>query len=159
MHESSINSFIFNGFEPANVIYHVPTVDRFIRSFRGNSYVSVTFVYTQKKESSKKYLQELFLKWRRPTLPRVCSTIGATGLNFSVRNGQELWWWDLFHSADKALINSFAYIRKKKSPRRNIFKNSLKNGGDLLSHGYAVPSARPGLTSLFGMGRGGTPVL
>ena len=27
-------------------------------------------------------------KWRRPTLPRVCSTIGATVLNFSVRNGK-----------------------------------------------------------------------
>ena len=26
--------------------------------------------------------------WRRPTLPRVCSTIGADGLNFSVRNGK-----------------------------------------------------------------------
>ena len=31
----------------------------------------------------------LFLKKRRlPTLPRVCSTIGADGLNFSVRNGK-----------------------------------------------------------------------
>ena len=30
----------------------------------------------------------LFVKWRRPTLPRVCSTIGAVGLNFSVRNGK-----------------------------------------------------------------------
>ena len=34
-----------------------------------------------------------------------------------------------------------------------------KNGGYLLSHGCAVPSARAGLTSLFGMGRGGTPPL
>ena len=33
----------------------------------------------------------------------------------------------------------------------------IKNGGYLLSHGCAVPSARAGLTSLFGMGRGGTP--
>ena len=31
----------------------------------------------------------LFSKKRRlPTLPRVCSTIGADGLNFSVRNGK-----------------------------------------------------------------------
>ena len=36
---------------------------------------------------------------------------------------------------------------------------SRKNGGYLLSHSYAVPSARPGLTALFGMGRGGTPAL
>ena len=34
-----------------------------------------------------------------------------------------------------------------------------ENGGYLLSHFYAVPSAQLGLTSLFGMGRGGTPTL
>ena len=34
-----------------------------------------------------------------------------------------------------------------------------KDGGYLLSHCYAVPSARLGLTSLFGMGRGGSPIL
>ena len=33
-----------------------------------------------------------------------------------------------------------------------------KNGSYLLSHCYAVPSALQGLTSLFGMGRGGTLV-
>ena len=33
-------------------------------------------------------------------------------------------------------------------------KKCNKVGGDLLSHGCAVPSARSGLTSLFGMGRG-----
>jgi len=31
-----------------------------------------------------------------------------------------------------------------------------KNGGYLLSHIIAVPSTWTGLTSLFGMGRGGT---
>ena len=40
-----------------------------------------------------------------------------------------------------------------------LMRNFQKNGGDLLSRGCAVPSARPGLTSLFGMGRGGTPAL
>ena len=30
----------------------------------------------------------LQISWRLPTLPRVCSTIGVTGLNFSVRNGK-----------------------------------------------------------------------
>ena len=30
----------------------------------------------------------LLISWRLPTLPRVCSTIGVTGLNFSVRNGK-----------------------------------------------------------------------
>ena len=34
-----------------------------------------------------------------------------------------------------------------------------KTGGDLLSHLLAVPSALKGLTSLFGMGRGGSPSL
>ena len=33
-------------------------------------------------------VSRLVVKWRRPTLPRVCSTIGAVGLNFSVRNGK-----------------------------------------------------------------------
>ena len=27
-------------------------------------------------------------KWRQPTFPHLCSTIGATRLNFSVRNGK-----------------------------------------------------------------------
>ena len=30
----------------------------------------------------------LKIKWQRPTLPLLCSTIGATRLNFSVRNGK-----------------------------------------------------------------------
>ena len=35
-----------------------------------------------------------------------------------------------------------------------------KPGDDLLSHGLpAVPSAQEGLTSVFGMGTGGTPLL
>ena len=59
---------------------------------------------------------------------------------------------DLSHSARQA-------ITQKKSLQSICLEDSLKNGGDLLSHGYAVPSARPGLTSLFGMGRGRTPVL
>ncbi len=42
----------------------------------------------------------------------------------------------------------------KKSPSY-FYKGPLKKGGDLLSHPVAVPSARTGLTSLFGMERGG----
>ena len=34
-------------------------------------------------------------------------------------------------------------------------KGLVKEGGDILSHGQAVPSALTGLTSLFGMERGG----
>ena len=54
----------------------------------------------------------------------------------------------------------FGCLHKQKSPSRFLSKGfSLKKGGYLLSHGCAVPSARAGLTSLFGMGRGGTPPL
>ena len=42
---------------------------------------------------------------------------------------------------------------KIKNPGRN--RGSIKMGGDILSHTNAVPSARTGLTTLFGMGRGG----
>ena len=43
-------------------------------------------------------------------------------------------------------------LSQKKRPNRKI--GSLKEGGDLLSHRIAVPSAQTGLTSLFGMVRG-----
>ena len=44
---------------------------------------------------------------------------------------------------------------QKKPLSTNLLKEACKKvGGDLLSRGCAVPSARLGLTSLFGMGRG-----
>jgi hypothetical protein len=45
--------------------------------------------------------------------------------------------------------------------RRTLTKNQIKKpGNDLLSHRQAaVPSARQGLTSVFGMGTGGSPAL
>ena len=44
---------------------------------------------------------------------------------------------------------------RKKPLSTNLLKEACKKvGGDLLSRGCAVPSARLGLTSLFGMGRG-----
>ncbi len=49
--------------------------------------LSVKKAYTKKKPRVR-YELRAFVKWRRPTLPRVCSTIGAVGLNFSVRNGK-----------------------------------------------------------------------
>ena len=56
---------------------------------------------------------------------------------------------------------------KKADPRldrlsfevRDTFSLPSQNGGYLLSHFYAVPSTWLGLTSLFGMGRGGSPTL
>ena len=52
----------------------------------------------QRMEAQQLYMQKdslrialegvLLISWRLPTLPRVCSTIGVTGLNFSVRNGK-----------------------------------------------------------------------
>ena len=50
-------------------------------------------------------------------------------------------------------------IIKQKNPGSIKNRGSGKVGGDLLSHITAVPSALAGLTSLFGMGRGGTPPL
>ena len=51
-------------------------------------------------------------------------------------------------------------LTKKENPQAFLLKGSpFENGGYLLSHFYAVPSAWLGLTSLFGMGRGGTPTL
>ena len=49
--------------------------------------LSVKKAYTKKKPRVH-FVLRAFVKWRRPTLPRVCSTIGAVGLNFSVRNGK-----------------------------------------------------------------------
>ena len=47
---------------------------------------------------------------------------------------------------------------KTKNPDEQELIEVLKSGGYLLSHTQgALPSARLGLTSLFGMGRGGTP--
>ena len=48
---------------------------------------------------------------------------------------------------------------QKKKPPAFLLKASLKRRRPTLPHCGAVPSARSGLTSLFGMGRGGTPRL
>ena len=45
-------------------------------------------LHKQKKPSGISLEGLLSKKRRLPTLPRVCSTIGAGGLNFSVRNGK-----------------------------------------------------------------------
>ena len=55
--------------------------------------------------------------------------------------------------------NALSGKTKKRAPNSYRTQSSHENGGDLLSHGCAVPSARLCLTSLFGMGRGGTTVL
>ena len=52
------------------------------------------------------------------------------------------------------MAHGFRYGQKKAPPS---FEGGAKTGGDLLSHLAAVPSALAGLTTLFGMGRGGTP--
>ena len=50
-----------------------------------------------------------------------------------------------------------SFVKKKPCALENT--GFGKDGDDLLSHINAVPSALAGLTSLFGMGRGGTPPL
>ena len=69
----------------------------------------------------------------------------------------------------KSLLSPLSVLRqtpsetpsnKKENPQAYLLEGSpFENGGYLLSHFYAVPSAWLGLTSLFGMGRGGTPTL
>ena len=49
--------------------------------------------------------------------------------------------------------------QKKGETRKDRLPFLSKIGGYLLSHFYAVPSAWSGLTSLFGMGRGGSLTL
>ena len=50
--------------------------------------------------------------------------------------------------------------KREKIKKSESFELALsKFGIDLLSHLSAVPSALTGLTSLFGMGRGGSPSL
>ena len=62
-------------------------------------------------------------------------------------------------------VKTFELFRKINSifdPKKPVLKRTRaldKISSDLLSHFYAVPSALAGLTSLFGMGRGGTPPL
>ena len=54
------------------------------------------------------------------------------------------------------IINKILAHKKTRAHKEHGFN---KVGSDLLSHFYAVPSALAGLTSLFGMGRGGAPPL
>ena len=64
-----------------------------IKSFQNRRH-TVTFKHegwhhnTTKKSPESLLTQSSLKKRRLPTLPRVCSTIGAGGLNFSVRNGK-----------------------------------------------------------------------
>ena len=49
--------------------------------------------------------------------------------------------------------------KQKEPPQRSLQRLQSRRRRPTLPHCGAVPSARPGLTSLFGMGRGGTPGL
>ena len=63
----------------------------------------------------------------------------------------------LNHSITKSFNHLIILIYNKKS--HDLSWLLPKFGIDLLSHLAAVPSALTGLTSLFGMGRGGSPSL
>ena len=68
----------------------------------------------------------------------------------------------LIYQHTRGRLNQLLSVNyKRRKPSEISLEGFLrkKNGGYLLSHGCAVPSARAGLTSLFGMGRGGTPPL
>ena len=52
----------------------------------------------------------------------------------------------------------YVYTKKSRRPLEDD-GNQIKNGrSPTLPHCIAVPSAKAGLTSLFGMGRGGAPL-
>ena len=52
----------------------------------------------------------LLISWRLPTLPRVCSTIGVAGLNFSVRNGKR-WNPGAITTRMGDMMNIYLYLR------------------------------------------------
>ena len=58
---------------------------------------------------------------------------------------------------NKKKLRSFM-PRNKQKKLRSVMLRSLSKMADTYSPANAVPSARAGLTSLFGMGRGGTPL-
>ena len=61
----------------------------FLRPANRNKGHTATQPYLKRKKPLNLSTEGLSLKkWRLPTLPRVCSTIGAGRLNFSVRNGK-----------------------------------------------------------------------
>ena len=58
------------------------------------------------------------------------------------------------HQGSTVNLHIFIYVVLL---RLNFYLDIKKPGDDLLSHRMAVPSALEGLTSVFGMGTGGTP--
>ena len=60
----------------------------------------------------------LLISWRLPTLPRVCSTIGVTGLNFSVRNGKR-WNPGAITTRMGDMMNATLYLQTTTSLKRN----------------------------------------
>ena len=61
-------------------------------------------------------------------------------------------------SFDGCLHRDTGDADKKKAPL-GLLQGALRKGAATYSPGLPVPSAWRGLTSLFGMGRGGTPAL
>ena len=62
------------------------------------------------------------------------------------------------HNYYSLFIFHYLLGTKKKNPDKHKLIEVHKNGGYLLSRAQdGLPSAMLGLTSLFGMGRGGTP--
>ena len=59
-----------------------------IKRTQGTPFLPTAAILTQKDSLRIALEGVLLISWRLPTLPRVCSTIGVTGLNFSVRNGK-----------------------------------------------------------------------
>ena len=58
----------------------------------------------------------------------------------------------------RAVVDRGSRMVTKKAPL-GLLQGALRKGAATYSPGLPVPSAWRGLTSLFGMGRGGTPAL
>ena len=59
----------------------------------------------------------------------------------------------------KNMKQQMRYVTKKNPSQQIVMKDSKVGRLPALPHCGAVPSAQAGLTSLFGMGRGGAPPL
>ena len=129
----------------------------------------------------------LYLCRQRPTLPHTfaCSTIGPAGLNLRRLEGvsEPVLRAGAFcrnpERSEGSALRRFAGVserepaaevlsvfqrmisRKRKRPSRFLSMASIYAGNDLLSHtlSRAVQSALRGLTSVFGMGTGGSPAV
>ena len=92
------------------------------------------------------------MRSRRPAAGRLSKQPGA-GPSASLSRKAKVW-----RGGEALVQRRVRGVYTQKSPGKRGLLGAWK-GAVTYSPAFAVPSARRGLTSLFGMGRGGTPVL